>query len=158
MPCLFVLYLYLGFDNEYILFGILFLYTYAFNILDIELCATVKNRKFRTVHLHKTVVDAECEQCRKGMFYGAYTCFAFCEYCTTCCFSNIFCNSINDRLSGKVYSLYLITVVFRSRIECHGKAQACMQSFSKKRKTSVQCLLFVHENTVICFSMFQVLL
>ena len=67
---------------------------------------------------------------------------ALAEYGATLGFNDVLSYSLDDRLAFEVDALYLITGVLWCRIESHGEAQACVQSFSTKRETTFQCFLF----------------
>lgn len=70
------------------------------------------------------------------MLHGRHAHIALSEHRSALCVDHMLGNGIDDRHSFKVYALYLVTIVLRSRVERHGEAQTCMQTLSTERKAA----------------------
>ena len=88
------------------------------------------------------------------MFYCTATGFSSSQDGAACGFYHIFGYGVNNGTPVQVDSLYFISVVFGSRIECNGQIQTCMQSFAAQRKTSLQCFLFQHSSLFLLIQYF----
>ena len=64
------------------------------------------------------------------MFNGRYSYVAFPEHSAALSVNYIFRYGINNGHTVQIYALYLVAMIFGCRIECHRKAQSCMQAFS----------------------------
>ena len=120
-----------------ILWSILVNDTNLIDFINIHRCRTIEDREFWAINLYKTVINTHCIKGRHTMFYRTNTCLTLSQYCSTLCVNNILSNSINNRLSIKIDSLYLIASIFRGRVECYSKTQSCMKSLSEEGKTSL---------------------
>ena len=114
----------------------MFLNTNLLDFLNILDSASVEDRKFRTVDLYETVVDAKGIEGCHTMLNSRNAHLALAEHCATLGVDDILGNGIYYRHAFEVDTLYLITMIFGSRIESHSETQSCMQAFSAKRETA----------------------
>ena len=78
------------------------------------------------VNLYEAVINACSIDSCQTVFYCAYLNTVFVEYCTSSGFCYIFGNSIYNRLSFQIGTLYFVTEIIGSRIKSYREVQTCV--------------------------------